>query len=117
MDLLGALRKKGKTIAGYGASGRANTIIQYCGIDGRHLEYVIDDAVAKAGYYTPGSHLLIRPNTVLEESPPDYLLIFAWSYFNEIAEKCRGFMERGGRMILPLPDVLLVTDSLPDSAL
>ncbi len=60
MDTLDALRAKGRTIAGYGASGRANTIIQYCGIGTEHLEYMIDDAPAKHGYYTPGSHFLIR---------------------------------------------------------
>ena len=117
MDLLERVRAKGKTVAGYGASGRANTIIQYCGIDSQHIEYMIDDAPAKAGYYTPGSHLLIRPNTVLEESPPDYLLVFAWSYFNEIAEKCRNFLDDGGRMIVPLPDVLSVMGAPPDAAL
>ncbi|MHC4070785.1 MAG: class I SAM-dependent methyltransferase [Planctomycetota bacterium] len=117
MDLLERVRAKGKTVVGYGASGRANTIIQYCGIDHRHIEYMIDDATAKVGYYTPGSHFLIYPNTILKESPPDYLLIFAWSYFNEIAEKCRDFLDGGGRLILPLPDVLLVMDPPPDLAL
>ena len=54
------LRKAGKRVAGYGASGRANTIIQYCGIGHEHMEYMIDDAPAKWGYYTPGSHFEIR---------------------------------------------------------
>ena len=69
MDLLTRLRSKGRTIAGYGASGRANTIIQYCGIGRDHLEYMIDDAPAKHGYSTPGSHLLIRSNEVLRTRP------------------------------------------------
>jgi SAM-dependent methyltransferase len=105
MNLLTRLRAKGRTVAGYGASGRANTIIQYCGIDSRHIEYMIDDAPAKHGYFTPGSHLLIRSNTVLREDPPDYLLIFAWSFFNEIAGKCSDYLSRGGRLMVPLPDV------------
>jgi len=108
MSLLVRLRASGRSVAGYGASGRANTIIQYCGIAHDHMEYMIDDAPAKHGFYTPGSHFLIRPNTVLTESPPDYLLIFAWSYFNEIADKCRSYLDGGGRMIVPLPDVRLI---------
>ncbi len=105
MSLLGRLREKGRTIGGYGASGRANTIIQYCGIDAGHLEYMIDDAPAKHGYYTPGSHLLIRSNEVLSKEPPDYLLIFAWAFFNEIAAKCGDYLSVGGRLLVPLPDV------------
>jgi methylation protein EvaC len=106
MTLLTRLRAKGKRLAGYGASGRANTMIQYCGIDLTHLEYVIDDAPAKQGYYTPGSHFLIKPSSVLDgPDAPDYLLIFAWSFFDEIAKKNRSYLENGGRMILPLPEV------------
>jgi SAM-dependent methyltransferase len=113
MDLLGRLRAGGRTIAGYGASGRANTIIQYCGIGREHLEYMIDDAPAKWGYYTPGSHFQIRSNAALKEDPPDYLLVFAWGYFAEIAERCRDYLEGGGRMIVPLPDVRLILHPLP----
>lgn len=105
MDLLTRLRAKGRKIAGYGASGRANTIIQYCGIGREHLEYMIDDAPAKHGYSTPGSHLMIRSNDVLRTDPPDYLLIFAWSFFNEIAAKSADYVAQGGRLMVPLPDV------------
>lgn len=105
MDLLTRLRAKGRKIAGYGASGRANTIIQYCGIGREHLQYMIDDAPAKHGYSTPGSHLMIRSNDVLRTDPPDYLLIFAWSFFNEIAAKSADYVAQGGRLMVPLPDV------------
>jgi SAM-dependent methyltransferase len=106
LTLLERLRKEGKRIAGYGASGRANTMIQYCGISHEHIDYMIDDAPAKIGFYTPGSHFLIRPSSVLREpNPPDYLLIFAWSFFAEIRKRNEDYLARGGRMILPLPDV------------
>lgn len=112
MSILDGLKSSNKTIAGYGASGRANTIIQYCGIDHRYLEYMIDDAPAKAGFYTPGSHFLIHPSSVLEEkSPPDYLLIFAWSFLDEIARKCTRYLENGGRLIVPLPDARILDAS------
>ena len=105
MSLLGALRDKGRTVAGYGASGRANTIIQYCGITDEHIDYMIDDGPAKQGLYTPGSHLLIRSNEALKQDKPDYILLFAWAFFNEIAAKCTDYLEGGGRIIVPLPDV------------
>jgi SAM-dependent methyltransferase len=108
MDVLNKLRAKGRRIAGYGASGRANTIIQYCGIDHTHLEYMIDDAPAKAGFYTPGSHFKIHNNDILKADHPDYLLIFAWSFINEIAAKCGDYMDSGGRLLVPLPEVRII---------
>ena len=100
------LRRKGHRIAGYGASGRANTMIQYCGINHSHLDYMIDDAPAKAQYYTPKSHFEIFPSSILGEGdPPDYLLIFAWSFLDEIAKRNQKYLAGGGRMIIPLPEV------------
>lgn len=105
MTLLDALKKKDRTVAGYGASGRANTIIQYCGITNEHVDFMIDDAPAKQGLYTPGSHLEIFNNDALSKKNPDYLLIFAWAFYEEIAKKCENYLEHGGRLIVPLPDV------------
>lgn len=105
MDLLNTLRRKGRTVAGYGASGRANTIIQYCGITDKQLDFMIDDAPAKQGLYTPGSHLQIRDNRALTKDKPDYIVLFAWAFYEEIAAKCAKYLEAGGRIIVPLPDV------------
>jgi hypothetical protein len=109
MALLNDLKAKGKCIAGYGASGRANTLIQWCGIGHSHLDYMIDDAPAKIGYCTPRSHFEIRPSSVLErEDAPDYVLVFAWSFFEEIARKNAAYLARGGRMIMPLPRIAIL---------
>lgn len=105
MNLLNILSKKGKTVAGYGASGRANTIIQYCGITNDHIDYMIDDAPAKLGLYTPGSHLKIFNNEALSVKKPDYIVLFAWAFFDEIAKKCDAYLAAGGRIITPLPEV------------
>ena len=107
--LLNRLRGEGSTIAGYGASGRANTIIQYCGLDHRHLDFMIDDAPAKQGVFTPGSHFRIHPSTILEgSSPPDFLLVFAWSFLDEIRQRNRRYLDSGGQMIIPLPKIRMV---------
>ena len=109
MALLNKLKKEGSTIAGYGASGRANTMIQYCGINHSHLDYIIDDAPAKAGFFTPGSHFEIHPSSILDQpNPPDYLLIFAWSFFDEIVKRSKKYLDGGGRMIVPLPEVKIL---------
>jgi methylation protein EvaC len=106
MDLLSNLKGKGKSIAGYGASGRANTMIQYCSINHEQVDYMIDDAPAKAGYYTPGSHFLIHPSSILTTpDAPDYVLVFAWSFFEEICKRNATYLSNGGKMILPLPNV------------
>lgn len=105
MTLLEELRSQGHTIAGYGASGRANTIIQFCGITDKHLDFIIDDAPAKQGLYTPGSHLQIRNNEALENDKPDYIVLFAWAFYKEIVAKCENYLKNGGQIIVPLPDV------------
>jgi 2-polyprenyl-3-methyl-5-hydroxy-6-metoxy-1,4-benzoquinol methylase len=109
MTLLAKLKQEGRTIAGYGASGRANTMIQYCGISSAELEYMIDDAPAKVGYCTPGSHFLIHPSSILDQAaPPDYLVVFAWSFLAEIQKRCARYLQRGGRIIVPLPEVKVI---------
>lgn len=108
--LLEKLRADGARIAGYGASGRANTIIQYCGINHDHLDFMIDDAPAKRGYFTPGSHFEIFPGAVLAKvDAPDYVLVFAWSFFDEIVRRNQHFIAAGGKMIMPLPRVKVVS--------
>jgi len=108
VGLLTELREQGFRIAGYGASGRANTMIQYCGINHDHLDYMIDDAPAKIGLYTPKSHFKIYPSSVLNgDNPPDYLLVFAWSFLDEIRAKNENYLAKGGKMIVPLPDVAI----------
>lgn len=92
-------RLEGQTIAAYGASGRANTLLQWCGLE---LEYIIDDCPGKQGFYTPGTHISILPASALADNPPDWLLVTAWTFLDEIAERIKGY--RGG-LILPFPEV------------
>lgn len=105
MRLLGRLKSEGKSVIGYGASGRATTIMNYCGIDTRHLDYVVDDAPAKHGFLTPGTHIPIKPWPMGEGAPPDYALVFAWPFIEEIEKRRKEYLARGGRFIVPLPEV------------
>jgi len=110
MTLLKRYKAEGKTVAGYGASGRATTIMNYCGITTDHLDYVVDDAPAKHGFYTPGNHLEIMPwDLAVAENAPDYLVLFAWSFFNEVVKRRAEYLSQGGHFIVPLPEVSVVS--------
>ncbi|MFH1287430.1 MAG: class I SAM-dependent methyltransferase [bacterium] len=106
ISLLERLKKEGKTIIGYGASGRGTIIMNYCGIDGRYLDYVVDDAPAKQGFFTPGTHVPIKSwDFVKESKSPDYAVLFAWSFTDEVIKKRQDYIKNGGKFIIPLPQV------------
>jgi len=110
LDLLNRLKNKGKTIIGYGASGRGTTIMNYCGIDGKYLNYIVDDAQAKQGFFTPGTHVPIKSwDFTLESQFPDYILLFAWAFTDEVIKKRQDYLRQGGKFIIPLPEVRIVS--------
>ena len=112
MELLTKLKSEGYSIAGYGASGRANTMIQFCEIDTSIIDYMIDDSIAKQGFYTPGSHIEIKSNKVLHfDNPPDYVLIFAWTFIDEIKSRNEYYLKNGGKFIIPLPEVSIYSET------
>lgn len=109
VTLLKSLKKKNKTIAGYGASGRGTIMINYCELDNTYLDYVIDDAPTKQGNYTPGIHHKIVSSEVLtKKNRPDYVLLFAWSFKDEIIKRNMKYRELGGKFITPLPKVKIL---------
>jgi dTDP-4-dehydrorhamnose reductase/SAM-dependent methyltransferase len=110
LSMLRDLKEEGKTIVGYGASGRSTTIMNYCGIDSRYLDYVIDDAEAKHGFFTPGTHLSIRPwDFTAKSALPDYALLFAWSFIDEVRRRRSDYLAKGGKFIVPLPKVKIIS--------
>lgn len=110
LKVLDNLKKEGATIIGYGASGRGTTIMNYCGIDGRYLDYVVDDAPAKHGFFTPGTHVPIYPWEHTKQTKfPHYALLFAWSFINEVRKRREDYLRAGGKFIVPLPKVSVVS--------
>jgi methylation protein EvaC len=85
-------------VAGYGASGRANTLIQYCDLK---VDFIVDDSPARQGLFTPGSHVPICSRDVLKKVTPDHILLFAWSYADEVRPKCNA------PLIIPFPEVVV----------
>ena len=102
------LKKSKKIIAGYGAAAKANVLLNYFGIDGKTIDYIVDSTPYKQGLFTPGTHIPIYAEDKIYETKPDYLLIFAWNFSKEIIEKNRKFKNDGGKFILIEPNFEII---------
>jgi SAM-dependent methyltransferase len=105
LDFLIAARRQGKSVVGYGAPGKGNTLLNYCGIRTDFLDYTVDRNPYKHGKYTPGTHIPIHPPERIFETRPDYLLILPWNLKDEIMEQMAGIRAWGGQFVVPIPDV------------
>ncbi|MCW5979512.1 MAG: class I SAM-dependent methyltransferase [Bryobacteraceae bacterium] len=104
LALLGRLKAEGKTVAGYGAPAKGNTLLNYCGIGVDLLPYTVDKNPMKVGLYTPGMHIPVLPAAALAERRPDYALILPWNIAGEIIEQQEAYRRAGGRFIVPVPE-------------
>lgn len=104
-SLLAKLRGEGKRVVGYGAPAKGCTMMSYCGIGSEQLDYLVDLSKAKQGRYMGGSHLQIHSPDRLLEDQPDYALILPWNFANEIIAQQAEFVARGGKFIVPVPEV------------
>ena len=98
----------GKRIAGYGAPGKGNTLLNYCGIRQDFLDYTVDRNPHKQGTYTPGTRIPIHDPSQIFETKPDYVLILPWNLTEEIVRTMQGVREWGGRFVVPIPEVRIV---------
>lgn len=101
---LNVLKKKNKRIAGYGAAAKTNVLLNYFGIDFKTIEYIVDSTSYKQGLYTPGSHIPIFPEDKIYETIPDYTIIFAWNFSDEIIQKNKKYQNLGGKFIVLEPE-------------
>jgi len=109
LKLINEVKAKKQTIVGYGASGRGTILMNYCNLTKQLLDYVIDDAPAKHGAYTPGTHHEIYSSAALNSSNrPDYVVLFAWPFIEEIKKRHSKYLEKGGKFIVPLPRVKII---------
>ncbi len=103
ITLVKKLKSEGKRIAAYGASGRATIQLNFCNLTSTEVEYVIDASSERIGRYIPGIHIPIVAADILNTNPPDYLIIFAYNYLDEILRKEKVYINGGGKFIIPLP--------------
>ncbi|MCD6100381.1 MAG: class I SAM-dependent methyltransferase [Candidatus Marinimicrobia bacterium] len=104
VKLLKRLKKEGARITGYGATAKGNTLLNYCKIGTDILDYISDTTPFKQGLYTPGMHIPIFPEEKFHENPPDYALLLAWNYADEILRKESEYRKKRGKFILPIPE-------------
>ena len=104
-DQLAQLKNEGNRIAVYGASAKGSTLLNYFGIDGSVIDYVVDRSTVKQGRFTPGTHLKICDPSKLTEDQPDYCLLLTWNFADEIMKQQQSYRDSGGKFIIPVPEV------------
>ena len=109
VSLLGELKSSGASIAAYGAAAKGSTMLNYTSVGTEFLDYVVDRNVHKQGRYMPGVRLPIHAPERLLEDQPDYVLILAWNFADEIVAQQSAYLEAGGKFIVPVPEPKVIT--------
>ena len=104
MEMLYSLKKQGKSVVGVSAPAKGMTLLNYCGIDREILDYVTEKSQLKIGRYTPGGHIPVYSDEQLIQDQPDYALLLAWNFADEIIKNLDEYRKKGGRFIIPIPN-------------
>ena len=109
LSTLIALKNAGKSICAYGAPGKGNTLLNYCGIATDFIDFAVDRNPHKHGRFMPGTHIPILPVEALEKAQPDYVLILPWNLKAEIMRQVSFIGDWGGKFIVPIPEATILT--------
>jgi SAM-dependent methyltransferase len=107
LSLVRRLKGEGKKLAGYGASATTTTLIYHFEI-GSFIEYMVDDYPAKQNLFSPGLHIPVLAPEVIYERRPDYIVVFAWRYYEPIIKKHQKYLMNGGHCIVPMPELRVI---------
>ncbi|MCZ6801764.1 MAG: class I SAM-dependent methyltransferase, partial [Nitrospirae bacterium] len=108
LKFLISAKEAGKTIAGYGAPAKGNTLLNYCGIRTDFIDFTVDRSPHKHGQFLPGTHIPIYHPDIIKERKPDYLVILAWNLREEIMEQMSFIRDWGGKFVIPIPEVQVI---------
>jgi SAM-dependent methyltransferase len=108
LSFLIAAKDQGKRICGYGAPGKGNTLLNYCGIGTDFLDFTVDRNPYKHGRFTPGMHIPIHPVEAIYQARPDYILILPWNLKTEIVAQMRDVAHWGARFVVPIPEATVI---------
>lgn len=108
LEFITQAKKSGKTIAGYGAPAKGNTLLNYCGISSDYISFTVDRSPHKQGHYLPGTHIPIFHPDKIKEIKPDYLLILPWNIKDEIIEQMAYIKNWHGKFVLPIPTLQVI---------
>jgi hypothetical protein len=107
LDFLISAKRQGKSITGYGAPGKGNTLLNYCGIRTDFIDYTVDRNPYKQGKFLPGTHIPIFEPEKIMQTKPDYVLILPWNFKDEIMKQISSIFEWGGKFVVPIPEVII----------
>jgi hypothetical protein len=108
LDFLIQAKREGKSVAGYGAPGKGNTLLNYCGIRTDFLDYTVDRNPYKQGMYLPGTRIPIYAPDKIRETQPNYVLVLPWNFKDEIMEQMADIRDWGGQFVIPIPEVQVI---------
>jgi SAM-dependent methyltransferase len=108
MQMLEKFKSRGKKIVGYGAPAKGNTLLNFYGIGPNILDYLVDRNTLKQGYFSPGMHIKIFPAEKIIQEMPDYVLILAWNFAEEIINQQKAYLKQGGKFIIPIPKPVVI---------
>ena len=109
LSFLLAAASEGRSVAGYGAPGKGNTLLNHCGIRSDLLSYTVDRSPFKQGKFLPGTHIPIHAPERLAETRPDYILVLPWNLRKEISRQLRYVASWGGKLVFPIPELEVVS--------
>jgi len=108
LEFLIKAKRSGKTVVGYGAPAKGNTLLNYCGIKADVIDYTVDRNPHKQGYLLPGTHIPIYHPEKITETKPDYLLILPWNIQREVIKQMSFIQEWGGKFVVPIPELKIL---------
>lgn len=106
---LSELRSAGARVVGYGAPAKGNTLLGFLGLGPADLDYIVDRSALKQGRYTPGTHIPVVATERLLEEQPEYVVLLAWNFTDEVLDQQAEYRRRGGRFIVPVPQVRILS--------